>query len=242
MLDLAKLEPGMHVLDLATGRGEPAIPATRRVLPNGTVLGIDIDQSVLQLARDRADLEGITNLSLAVADMQSPESLNQTDFDVAFSRWGLMYLRRPEQALLAVRRMLTEGGRLVIAVWVDPENATFIELPRASLAKIVSVPPVDYDIPGTFYYDDAKRLSAHLETAGFSIEHAENIEVDVMEVKSDKELIDWARTFGMSRLLQGVSIENQNAWERELISDATRLRRRDGSIRLGGTSRIIVAA
>jgi len=55
MLELARVGPGMRVLDLATGRGEPAIPAAHRVGPSGSVLGIDISASMLAMARLRAD-------------------------------------------------------------------------------------------------------------------------------------------------------------------------------------------
>jgi ubiquinone/menaquinone biosynthesis C-methylase UbiE len=46
MLDLARLGSGMRVLDLATGRGEPAIPASRAAGPSGSVLGIDISANM----------------------------------------------------------------------------------------------------------------------------------------------------------------------------------------------------
>src|SRR6185295_19946206 len=57
MLDLAGLEPGMHVLDLATGRGEPALRAARRVGPRGLVVGVDLSDALLQMAKEKADRE-----------------------------------------------------------------------------------------------------------------------------------------------------------------------------------------
>ena len=59
MLDLTGLRSGMRVLDLATGRGEPAIRAAHRVGPTGTVLGVDISEGVLQMAHERAAREGL---------------------------------------------------------------------------------------------------------------------------------------------------------------------------------------
>lgn len=241
MLDLGKLRPGMRVLDLATGRGEPAIPAARRVHPNGAVLGIDIDHSVLQLARERADREGVSNLALAVSDIESLDGVPVGSFDVAFARWSLMYLRRPILALQAVRRTLAANGVLVVAVWIDPDRSSFFEFPRAALSKISPIPATDHDLPGPFYYADAMRLHQDMERSGFNIQHSEVFEVDVMEAKSGADLIAWARTFGMSRLLKDVPPDIQKSWEGELMIGAESFRRSDGLIRLGGTSRIVVA-
>ena len=58
MLALAKLGPGMRVLDLATGRGEPAISAAHRVGPTGAVFGVDLSAAMLEIARERAAREG----------------------------------------------------------------------------------------------------------------------------------------------------------------------------------------
>ena len=41
LLDLAGVRAGARVLDVASGTGEPAIPAARRVGPSGYVLGTD---------------------------------------------------------------------------------------------------------------------------------------------------------------------------------------------------------
>lgn len=241
MLDLGSLCPGMNVLDLATGRGEPAIPAAKRVFPGGSVFGVDTDSAMLQMARERADREGVTNLELMVSDVQTLEGIPHHSFDVAFARWGLMYLPKPVQALRAVRKALGNGGVMVAAVWINPDQASFFEMPRATLAKIAPVPPVDLDLPGTFYYSDLERLSQDMEAAGFTVQHSEVVQVEVMEVTSDIELIAWARAFGMSKLLQGLSAEKQDAWERELVIAAEAYRASDGTIRFGGSSRIVVA-
>ena len=52
MLDLAGLQRGMHVLDLATGRGEPALRAASRVGSQGSVLGVDLSGAMLRMARE----------------------------------------------------------------------------------------------------------------------------------------------------------------------------------------------
>src|SRR4051812_33694982 len=98
MLELAQLRPGMRVLDLATGRGEPAVSAAHRVSPTGSVVGVDISHTMLEMARARAQSEGVTNLELRVMDATSMQSLQTSSFDVALSRWGLMYMTSPLDA------------------------------------------------------------------------------------------------------------------------------------------------
>jgi ubiquinone/menaquinone biosynthesis C-methylase UbiE len=131
MLELGGLIPGMNVLDIGTGRGEPAIAAAQRVEPAGEVLGIDISEDMLQLTRDRASGEGVTNLRL---DRQSAETLDapRKHFDVAVARWSLMYLQSPALALRTITRALKPGALMIAALWTEPERAGYFTLPRKS--------------------------------------------------------------------------------------------------------------
>ena len=129
---------------------------------------------------------------------------------------------------------------MVAAVWANPDQASFIEVPRAALAKVAPVPAVDQNLPGTFYYSDLDRLSQDMEAAGFTVQHSEVVHVEVMEVTTDIELFAWARAFGMSKLLQGLSAEKQDAWVRELVLAAEPYRTSEGTIRFGGSSRVVV--
>lgn len=61
-----------------------------------------------------------------------------------------------------------------------------------------------------------------------------------MEAKDGPELIAWPRAFGLTQLLSNLSEPLQRAWEEDFIG-AAELLRRDGYIRLGGTTRIVVA-
>jgi ubiquinone/menaquinone biosynthesis C-methylase UbiE len=118
MLDMARVSTGMRVLDVACGRGEPAVPAAHWVGPHGWVLGVDLVEGMLQAARERASREGLKNIEFRVGDAEALE-VGEKSFDVATLRWGLMYMHAPERALEAVHRALKPGGALVIASWAD---------------------------------------------------------------------------------------------------------------------------
>ncbi len=240
MIALAGLRPGMRVLDVATGRGEPAIRAARAVAPSGGVVGIDIAASMLDMARDRANREGITNLDLRVADAETLEGVPDAAFDVSLARWGLMYFASPVRALAAIRRKLTAQGVLVMAVWAEPECVDYFTLPRRILARHAPVPVIDFSVPGTFHYANEGRLRRDLEIAGFRCDSVEERYTEVMETRTGAGLVAWTRAFGLTKLLNALATDVQAAWEQDLIAEGER-RRRDGFIRLGGVSRIAVA-
>jgi ubiquinone/menaquinone biosynthesis C-methylase UbiE len=240
MLDLARVGPGMRVLDLATGRGEPAIPAAHRVGPRGSVLGVDLSASMLAMARERADREGLANLELRVVDAAALADLEAHSFDAVLARWGLMYMASPRDALRVARDAMAPHARLVVAVWAEPERVPYFTLPRRVLERYRALPALDHTTPGTFRYAPRDALARDIECAGLKIEHTEEIEVPVMEAATGDELIAWVRAFGLARLLEGLPDEIQRAWEKDLVSEAEPLRKH-GFVRLGGVTRVVVA-
>lgn len=239
MLDLAGLVPGMHVLDVGTGRGEPAIPAAHRVAPTGSVLGIDVSETMLQMAQERADAEHVTNLELRA---QAAESLDlpSKHFDAVLARWGLMYFSSPVSAMMAMRRALMPDGVLVATLWAEPERVPYFTLPRDLLARYAAVPEIDFEAPGTFRYAHVERIYRDFAAAGLQIEHIEECEIPVMEAETVGDLITWVRAFGLERLVKDLSSEVQAAWEADLASAVT-ARSGGGKLHLGGVTRIVVA-
>lgn len=240
MLDLARLAPGMRVLDLASGRGEPAIPAARRVAPDGSVLGIDLAGSMLQMARERAAREAVHNLELREGDAQTLAGVPAAQFDVALARWCLMYFATPKDALRATHNALRPGGKLVIAVWAEPERVPYYSLPRQILARYTTVPPIGPDQPGTFYYAAQSRLAQDLHDCGYALEHSEEMQVPVVESIDAAGVIAWCRAFGMARLLHGLAPALVQAWEHDMAAALTAFRSGE-QIRLGGISRLVLA-
>jgi ubiquinone/menaquinone biosynthesis C-methylase UbiE len=62
LVELAEIKPGDKVLDIATGIGEPAVTAARRVKPNGKVVAIDISPQMLLIAKTRAKSLGLDDI------------------------------------------------------------------------------------------------------------------------------------------------------------------------------------
>ncbi len=68
MLDLADIQPGYRVLDVAAGTGEQTLMAARRVGPNGFVLATDIADRMLAYLKETAQEAGLANVETRVVD------------------------------------------------------------------------------------------------------------------------------------------------------------------------------
>lgn len=163
LLQLADLRAGQSVIDLATGYGEPALTAAKRVGPAGRVVGVDISPAMVAAARARAD---VGNVTFIVGDF---ESLSDTGgpFDVVLSRFGLMLAVDHVGTFRSIRRILVPDGVLAAAVWASPESNLFA-IGVGTLAKLAQLDAGRADEPGTFSMSDPLRLEHELREAGFT--------------------------------------------------------------------------
>lgn len=240
MLDLAGVGPGMRVLDLATGRGEPALRAARRVAPDGCVVGVDLDDGMLEIAREKARRSGMSNLDLRSADAALSENVPSSSFHVVTVRWGLMYMSAPIAVLATARNALLPTGVLVAALWAEPDRVPYHTLPRRLLERHRAVPSIDPEAPGPCRYGDFERISRDFARAGLSINHVEEMDVTVFEAETEAEMVEWVRALGLTRVLNELSEDSQRAWELDLGAELRRMGA-GGTLRLGGVTRIVRA-
>lgn len=129
LVDMAAVGPGDRVLDVATGTGEPAVTAARRVAPGGHVVATDISASMIAGAERRAARLGVANLSFrAVAAEDLDEA--PASFDAVLCRWGLMFMPDIDGALRRLRSLLRPGGRLAASAWAEPPEAPALGIER----------------------------------------------------------------------------------------------------------------
>jgi ubiquinone/menaquinone biosynthesis C-methylase UbiE len=102
------LRPGMHLLDFGCGPGTITVGLAAAVAP-GTVVGIDIEPSMIERASGLAVERGVTNVRFELANVYALP-FPDNSFDAAFSRSVLEHLARPVDALQEVRRVLKPGG------------------------------------------------------------------------------------------------------------------------------------
>ena len=110
LCELADVQPGHDVLDVACGTGACARAATRRLSGRGRVVGLDANPEMLKVARRRApDVEWREGSAEALPFAAG-------EFDRVVSQFGFMFFEDPPQALREMRRVVAPGGRLVVAV------------------------------------------------------------------------------------------------------------------------------
>ena len=118
LFEMANLQPGETVLDVACGSGLVTIPAAQKVGPTGSVVATDISEEMVRRTYDAAVRAGLANVSTTRMDAETLEFAD-TKFQVALCALGLMYFPDPLCALHEMHRILCRNGRAVAAVWGD---------------------------------------------------------------------------------------------------------------------------
>ena len=167
MLDLARVERDQRVLDVATGIGEPAMTAARRVGPGGSVLAIDQAPQMLAVARERLQASGLHNVELVEADAEAV-TLPPDSFDAIVCRWGLTFFRDPAATLARLRASVVPGGWLAAAVWGPPQQVPVIGLSFAVLSRDGGAPPPPPSGSGNpFALSEPAELERVVRAAGY---------------------------------------------------------------------------
>ncbi len=173
ILETAQLRPGLRVLDLASGVGDPALSIAAKVTPSGRVTATDLGPGMISLAEELAHKKGLTNIEFREA---SAESLPFEDgsYDVLTCRFGIMFFPDLPRALRECLRVLKPGGRAVFVAW-DKKEQPFFTTTAGIILKHVPVPPPppDPDGPSLFMFGERDRLRRSLEAAGFRNIHEE---------------------------------------------------------------------
>jgi ubiquinone/menaquinone biosynthesis C-methylase UbiE len=114
------LRPGQKVLEIGPGPGRRLIPAAKRVLPAGEVVGIDIQPGMLERLQRRAKAANVTNLTAVLGDATQP-IVPQASFDVVYLAAVLGEIPDRGAALAQCYRALKPGGVLSITeMFTDP--------------------------------------------------------------------------------------------------------------------------
>jgi len=195
LLQLVGISAGMRVLDIASGTGEPALPAAEAVGPGGRVVLTDQSEEMLAVARQKAEARGLTNVEFRVADGEELEA-EEGEFDAVLCRWGIMFMPEPARCLRQARAALKPGGRIATAVWGPPERNPFFVLPMAILMKYADVPRPGPGEPGVFAFAERGRLEAVFTEAGFGGTMFDDMELPMAVFDSGHEFWGYLREMG----------------------------------------------
>ena len=161
----ARLRAGMQVLDLGSGTGYPALLGARTVGPNGNVIGLDLAEQMLAVARRKATALGLANLTFRTSDV-TVLPFEANSFDAVTSRFCLMFLPEIPKAAAEIARVLRPGGWVAAAVWSAPEKNPSIGLSMEAIKKVVELPAPDPTAPGIFRLATPGDLAGMMQQAG----------------------------------------------------------------------------
>ncbi len=147
----AQIMNGHHVLDIATGPGEPALSIAEAIGAGGQVFGIDPVQEMIAAARSAAIRGGFTNAHFEIASADRLPFPADT-FDAVVSRFGVMFFASPVDGVREMLRVLKPGRRLAMAVWHFADRNPFHYLVSRVLERYVESPPAPADAPDAFRF------------------------------------------------------------------------------------------
>ncbi len=166
LVELARIKPGDRVLDIATGSGEPAITAARKVGPRGLVVATDMSPAMLALARERATSLGVTNVKFVETGAEAIV-VEERNFNAAVCRWGLMFVPDLEAAARRIAELLIPGASFATAVWSGGAKVPMISVGEEAVRSIANLPPPPADAPHPQRLADTAPLESALGRAGF---------------------------------------------------------------------------
>ncbi|MCP3854637.1 MAG: methyltransferase domain-containing protein [Actinomycetia bacterium] len=161
-MDVMEIGPGDRVLDVGCGAGATTLELARRVGVGGTVLGIDISEPLLDLARGRAE-SADAFVGFERVDAQTAV-LPENGYDAIFSRFGVMFFADPVVAFRNLGRALDDGGCLGFVAWREPAENPWVTVPASVLRDRLSRRAAPGQ-PSPFAFSDRDRVEEILDEA-----------------------------------------------------------------------------
>jgi len=184
LMPFAAPRAGEAVLDIGCGTGTTSMALADAVGPKGRVTGLDISKEMLGLARQRG--QGRANLAFVEAD--ASQTSFQPEYDLLFSRFGVMFFDDPAAGFANMRKAAKPGGRVAFVCWRTPQENLWASAPMAAAKPFLpDMPPPDPLAPGPFAFADAGRVRAILEQGGFKDARIEKFD-GVMDMGRDLDL------------------------------------------------------
>jgi SAM-dependent methyltransferase len=239
LLKASGLQHGDAVLDVGCGCGATTIAAASIVGPTGTVLGVDISEVMLGVARRRVAESGLARVSFVAADAQT-HPFERAAHDVAISRFGTMFFDDPVAAFVNLAGALRPAGRLCLVTWQPLAANDWLTIPGAALLEYGTIPEAA-DGPGMFAQSDPISVAGVLRSSGFS-------QIDVtahavpMHLGADpEEATDYLADTGMGRAFLATVPPHQQGAALDAVRNALRPHRTSEGVTLDAGVLIISA-
>jgi SAM-dependent methyltransferase len=157
MLDLAGVQAGTRVLDVAAGTGESMLMAARRVGLTGYVLATDNSSSMLSIAGEAARKENLTNIETRVMNAENL-GLEADSFNAVICRNALMHFPNPIKALTEMRRVVKPARKIAVMVHSALEKNPYHGIPFGVIRRLGNLPAPTAEERSMYELGDPGRL------------------------------------------------------------------------------------
>lgn len=235
-----------RVLDLGCGCGGTTVRAAT-LAADGHALGVDLSAPMLAEARRSAAADGVANVTFQQADVQG-HPFAESGFDVAISRFGVMFFEDPRRAFGNVARALRAGGTLAFVCWREQAANEFYTLPRQAISAHVDLPQgggpggsVPGAGPGPFSLAEPDEIRGILTTAGFEAVDLAAV-AEPMWVGADvADAVEYQLTTPTYRAAFAAADEPARERARCALRDALAPRLTPRGVELGGSAWVVTA-
>ena len=160
---------GERVIDIGCGSGTTVLGWAELVGKGGHVLGVDIAEASVAQARARIAAAGLSQAEMALGDL-TVMPLPPVAFDLAVSRFGVMFFSDPVASFRNLHSAMAPTGRLTFAVFRHPRENPFATAPIGTVRHLLpddAIAPYVPNAPGQFGWADADHVRSILDGAGF---------------------------------------------------------------------------
>ncbi|MGO4457793.1 class I SAM-dependent methyltransferase [Streptomyces sp. M-16] len=239
LLDAAGIALRDRVLDIGCGAGRTTRLAAR-LAAEGTALGLDLSAPMLERARASAAHERTANVVFSRGDAQV-HPFAPGGFDVALSRYGVMFFADPQAAFANIGRALRPGGRLSFVCAALPEENDWLR----ALATLRGILPVgEFGVPGApgmFSLATPGRASAILEASGFEAVESVGVEAYGDWGRDAEDAAAFLLDSGPGRHLLDQVGPTEAERARRTLADALHPYESGGAVRLRSSSWLVTA-
>lgn len=179
VIERLDLKSDSKIIDIGCGCGATTLEIAKKIT-QGEILGVDISEPMLDKAAETAREMSLSNISFEVKDVQV-DVMPQNYFDVAFSRFGVMFFEDPFEAFKNIHSSLKEDGLLSFVCWQNASLNPWQSLSIQVIKEFLDLPAPAPKSPGPFAFEDKTYLEEILRESGFKgLEILDNQEDIVM--------------------------------------------------------------